>query len=320
MAYHVDSEVGRLRQAILHRPDLELKRLTPSNKDELLFDEILWVKSAKPGARRLRRRPARGRRRGAPVRPAAARDRGAARRPQAHPRHRLRRAPVRADGHRPAAQHVRRHGRGRAHRATSSAASPSARSSIASTRPSRSGSTPSTSTPWCSRPCPTPCSPATPRPGSTAACRSTPCARRRACGRRSTTRRSTATTRSSPSADFEVWAPGTANGVATTEGGDMLVLGRGAVLVGMSERTRPQGVERLAARLFAAGAAHTIVALRHAGVAQLHAPRHGHDHGRRGHLHQVRRAGDAPLVHDQAGRHREGAGDHRARTRARCTA
>jgi arginine deiminase len=63
-------------------------------------------------------------------------------------------------------------------------------------------------------------------------------------------------------ADFDVWAPGTANGVATTEGGDILVLGHGAVLVGMSERTRPPGVERLATRLFATGAAHTVVALR----------------------------------------------------------
>ena len=62
-------------------------------------------------------------------------------------------------------------------------------------------------------------------------------------------------------ADFETWAPGTANGVATTEGGDMFVLGRRAVLIGMSERTRPQGIERLAARLFAADAAEKIVAL-----------------------------------------------------------
>jgi arginine deiminase len=61
--------------------------------------------------------------------------------------------------------------------------------------------------------------------------------------------------------DFEVWSPGTASGVATTEGGDILVLGRGSVLVGMSERTRPQGVERLAARLFAAEAVDRIVAL-----------------------------------------------------------
>lgn len=47
MTLHVDSEVGRLRQAILHRPDLELKRLTPTNKDDYLFDDVLWVKRAK---------------------------------------------------------------------------------------------------------------------------------------------------------------------------------------------------------------------------------------------------------------------------------
>ena len=47
MRLHVDSEVGRLRQAILHRPDLELKRLTPTNKDSYLFDDVLWVKRAK---------------------------------------------------------------------------------------------------------------------------------------------------------------------------------------------------------------------------------------------------------------------------------
>src|SRR6201996_6890999 len=39
----VDSEVGRLRQVILHRPDLELKRLTPDNAADLLFDDVLWV-------------------------------------------------------------------------------------------------------------------------------------------------------------------------------------------------------------------------------------------------------------------------------------
>ena len=47
MNMHVDSEVGRLRQVILHRPDLELKRLTPTNKDAYLFDDVLWVKRAK---------------------------------------------------------------------------------------------------------------------------------------------------------------------------------------------------------------------------------------------------------------------------------
>jgi arginine deiminase len=47
MGFHVDSETGRLRQVILHRPDLELKRLTPSNKDALLFDDVLWVRRAR---------------------------------------------------------------------------------------------------------------------------------------------------------------------------------------------------------------------------------------------------------------------------------
>ncbi len=41
----------------------------------------------------------------------------------------------------------------------------------------------------------------------------------------------------------------------------MLVLGRGAVLIGMSERTTPQGVERLAQKLFADGSTTKIVAL-----------------------------------------------------------
>jgi arginine deiminase len=44
---HVGSEIGRLRRVILHRPDLELRRLTPANKDELLFDDVLWVKRAR---------------------------------------------------------------------------------------------------------------------------------------------------------------------------------------------------------------------------------------------------------------------------------
>jgi arginine deiminase len=44
--FHVDSEVGRLRQVILHRPDLELKRLTPENRADLLFDDVLWVSRA----------------------------------------------------------------------------------------------------------------------------------------------------------------------------------------------------------------------------------------------------------------------------------
>lgn len=46
-AFRVDSEVGVLRRVLLHRPDLELRRLTPSNCRELLFDDVLWVKRAR---------------------------------------------------------------------------------------------------------------------------------------------------------------------------------------------------------------------------------------------------------------------------------
>jgi len=41
-----DSEVGRLRTVMLHRPGPELKRLTPRNNDKLLFDGIPWVARA----------------------------------------------------------------------------------------------------------------------------------------------------------------------------------------------------------------------------------------------------------------------------------
>jgi len=47
MTFHVDSETGRLRQVILHRPGLELSRLTPDNINSLLFDDILWAKRAR---------------------------------------------------------------------------------------------------------------------------------------------------------------------------------------------------------------------------------------------------------------------------------
>ena len=41
-----NSEVGRLRTVMLHRPGPELKRLTPRNNDKLLFDGIPWVSRA----------------------------------------------------------------------------------------------------------------------------------------------------------------------------------------------------------------------------------------------------------------------------------
>ena len=47
MSFHVDSEVGALRQVIVHRPGLELTRLTPANVDELLFDDVMWAQRAR---------------------------------------------------------------------------------------------------------------------------------------------------------------------------------------------------------------------------------------------------------------------------------
>lgn len=44
--YGVTSEVGRLRAVLLHRPGDELRRLTPRNNDQLLFDGIPWVERA----------------------------------------------------------------------------------------------------------------------------------------------------------------------------------------------------------------------------------------------------------------------------------
>ncbi|HSO56317.1 MAG TPA: arginine deiminase family protein, partial [Actinomycetes bacterium] len=64
-------------------------------------------------------------------------------------------------------------------------------------------------------------------------------------------------------ADFPVWYGG--DGIdhypAVVEGGDLLVIGHRALLVGMGERTTHQGVEALARRLFDAGVLDTLVAV-----------------------------------------------------------
>jgi arginine deiminase len=44
--FGVHSEVGRLRKVLVHRPELSLQRLTPANHDDLLFDDVLWVERA----------------------------------------------------------------------------------------------------------------------------------------------------------------------------------------------------------------------------------------------------------------------------------
>lgn len=45
--YGVHSEVGQLRKVMVCAPGLAHTRLTPSNNDRLLFDDVLWVENAK---------------------------------------------------------------------------------------------------------------------------------------------------------------------------------------------------------------------------------------------------------------------------------
>lgn len=45
-AYGVHSEVGALRKVLVCAPGLAHRRLTPTNADSLLFDDVLWVENA----------------------------------------------------------------------------------------------------------------------------------------------------------------------------------------------------------------------------------------------------------------------------------
>src|SRR5262245_57712007 len=45
--YGVHSEVGKLRKVLVCTPGLAHVRLTPTNCDDLLFDDVLWVQNAR---------------------------------------------------------------------------------------------------------------------------------------------------------------------------------------------------------------------------------------------------------------------------------
>ena len=47
LTYGVHSEAGTLRRVLAHRPGSEMARLTPANAESLLFDDVLWVKQAR---------------------------------------------------------------------------------------------------------------------------------------------------------------------------------------------------------------------------------------------------------------------------------
>lgn len=73
--------------------------------------------------------------------------------------------------------------------------------------------------------------------------------------------------------DSTVWwgDPEIDHGQATLEGGDVMPVGDGVVLLGMSERTSRQAITELAARLFAAGAVREVVV---AGMPRMRAAMH----------------------------------------------
>lgn len=74
-------------------------------------------------------------------------------------------------------------------------------------------------------------------------------------------------------AKFEVWwgDPTQHHGSATLEGGDVMPIGNGIVLIGMSERTSRQAIAQLTAALFAKGAADRVIV---AGMPKLRSAMH----------------------------------------------
>ncbi|GAB4369854.1 MAG: arginine deiminase [Elainellaceae cyanobacterium] len=74
-------------------------------------------------------------------------------------------------------------------------------------------------------------------------------------------------------AEFEIWwgDPTVHHGSATLEGGDVMPIGNGVVLIGMSERTSRQAIAQLAAALFAKGGAERVIV---AGMPKLRAAMH----------------------------------------------
>lgn len=261
MTYHVDSEVGRLRQAIVHRPDLELKRLTPSNKDEYLFDDVLWVKKAKEEHDAFAE---------------ALREAGV----EVHQFRQLLEETV-------AIPEAKKHILDEVFddRIFGPMAISDLRNLFDAFEPVEltthliGGISKREILDRIDEPSSIPFRDldidalvVEPLP-NTLFTRDTSAwiyggvsinSMRKKARRRETIHYE-AIYRHHPmfaGEGFDVWAPGIANGVATTEGGDILVIGNGAVLIGMSERTRAQGVERLAEQLFARHGAERIVALR----------------------------------------------------------
>ena len=260
MGLHVDSEVGRLRQAILHRPDLELKRLTPTNKDSYLFDDVLWVKRAKQEHDAFAE---------------SLRDLGV----KVHLFDHLLRETI-------AIPEAKKHVLDASfdERVFGPMAVDTLYNTFAAMEDETlvkyliGGMSKRELLEHVEEPHSVVFSalgidelflPPLPnhlftRDTSAWIYDGVAINAMRMKARVRETVHYEAIYRWHPlfaGTDFHVWSEGSVNKPATAEGGDMLVIGKGAVLIGMSERTTPQGVERLAQRLFAAGSASRIVAL-----------------------------------------------------------
>lgn len=268
MTFHVDSEVGRLSQVLLHKPELALKRLTPTNKDEFLFDDVLWVQRAleehEAWQQVLRDR-------GITVYMLADLLRETLDIPEAR-KHILDRVvderwlgPMSTDAIRNTLDAM-----------PSKKLQPFLTGGITKSEIREHGADPR-SVAFHAMDDHDFILPPLPNHLFT---RDTSCwiydgvsinaMKKKA--RQNETVNFEAVYRYHPTfasgygtspatGGFNIWMPGTSVAPATIEGGDVLVIGRGAVLIGMSERTQPQAVEMLAHNLFKTGSAKKIVAL-----------------------------------------------------------
>ena len=84
--FGVHSEVGQLRKVMVCAPGRAHSRLTPSNCDQLLFDDVLWVENAKRDHFDFMHQDARPRHRGGRDAQPAGRDGGGARGQEVDPR------------------------------------------------------------------------------------------------------------------------------------------------------------------------------------------------------------------------------------------